>query len=92
MRAPRLSAAYSRVRLIGIWTIMAASGARMSMSTEPTTPRLLLLSRLPPKNMRSCASIEMAPAMLWLLSCQRVVITDMAQFVTDDAGDFVAAK
>jgi hypothetical protein len=64
MRAPRLSAAYSRVRLIAICTIMAASGARMSMSIEPTMPRPLL-SRLPPrKNMPNCASIEMAPAMV----------------------------
>src|SRR6516162_2587930 len=53
-----------RVRLIAICTIMAASGARMSMSTEPTTPRPLL-SRLPPrKNMPNCASIDMAPAIV----------------------------
>ena len=36
MRAPRLSAAYSRVRLIAIWTIIAAIGARTSISSDPT--------------------------------------------------------
>src|SRR6516225_6680710 len=37
----------------------------ISMSTEPTMLRPLLLSRLPPrKNMANCASMEMAPAMV----------------------------
>ena len=72
MRAPRLSAAYSRLRLIAICTTMAASGARMSMSTEPTMPRPLL-SRLPPrKNIPNCASIEMAPAIVAVMVIVRV--------------------
>ena len=55
------------------WTIMAASGARMSMSTEPTMPRPLLLSRLPPrKNMPNCATIETAPAMVAVIVIVRV--------------------
>ena len=41
---PRLSAAYSRVRLIAICTIMAASGARTSMSSEPTMPKNRLVA------------------------------------------------
>src|SRR6476619_1494467 len=64
MRAPRSSAAYSRVRLIAICTSMAPSGARIISAIEPMMPGPLLLSRWPPKNMPNCASIEIAPAMV----------------------------
>ena len=64
MRAPRSSAAYSRVRLIAICTSMAPSGARINIAIEPMMPGPWLLSRLPPKNMPNCATIEIAPAMV----------------------------
>jgi hypothetical protein len=64
MRAPRLSAAYSRVRLIAICTSMAANGARIIIRIEPTMPGPELLSRWPVKNMPNCAIMEMAPAMV----------------------------
>jgi hypothetical protein len=64
----KVAVACSRARLIAIWTIIAAIGARMSISSDPITPSpLLLLSRLPPKapkNMPSCASMDTAPAMV----------------------------
>ena len=52
------------MRLIAICTSMAASGARIIMTTDPITPGPLLLLRWPPKNMPNCASIETAPAMV----------------------------
>ena len=64
VRAPSSSAAYSRVRLIAICTIMAAIGARITIASVPITPRPLLLSREPPKNSPNCASMEIAPAMV----------------------------
>ena len=45
MRAPRLSAAYSRVRLIAVCTSMAPSGARIIIAIEPMIPGPLLLLR-----------------------------------------------
>ena len=64
MRAPRSSAAYSRVRLIAICTSMAANGAKIIITIEPMMPGPLLLSRWPPKNMPNCATMEMAPAIV----------------------------
>jgi hypothetical protein len=55
------------VRLIAICTIMAASGAKISINTEPIIPSPLLLSRSrakPPKNMPICANMEIAPAIV----------------------------
>ena len=45
---------------------MAAIGARITIASVPMMPMPppLLLSRLPPKNMPNCASIEIAPAMV----------------------------
>ena len=57
---------------------MAAIGARITIAMVPIMPRPLLLSRLPPKNMPNCASIEIAPAIVavivmvsvsWFLMC-----------------------
>jgi hypothetical protein len=45
MRVPRLSAAYSRVRLIAVCTDMAPNGARIIIAIEPMMPGPLLLSR-----------------------------------------------
>ncbi|VCU08296.1 hypothetical protein RHODGE_RHODGE_01469 [Rhodoplanes serenus] len=71
--APRRSAAYSRVRLIAICTSMAAIGATITISSEPTMPSPPLFSRLPPpKNMPNWASIEMAPAMVAVMVMIRV--------------------
>ena len=65
MRAPRSSAAYSRVRLIAICTSMAAKRRQdHHQRCEPMMPGPWLLSRLPPKNMPNCATIEIAPAMV----------------------------
>ncbi|SIM24902.1 Uncharacterised protein [Mycobacteroides abscessus subsp. abscessus] len=60
-RAPSSSASYSRVRLMAIWMIEAASGATRAMSRLPMTlpPR----SRLPPKNSANWAMEETTPAM-----------------------------
>ena len=61
--APRLSAAYSRVRLIAICTSMAANGAMIIVASTPMTPKgLLRLSRLPPNRKAKLPSIEIAPA------------------------------
>src|SRR5499426_3971972 len=84
VRAPSSSAAYSRVRLIAICTIMAAIGARITIASVPITPSPLLLSRWPPKNSPNCASMEMAPAM--------VAVSDMGELVGDHSGDFLARE
>ena len=61
----RVSAAYSRVRLIAICTIMAASGATIIISqrSDQTQP-IVAVADPPPKNRPNCASMEMAPAMV----------------------------
>jgi hypothetical protein len=62
MRAPILSAAYSRVRLIAICTSIAARGASTTITSVPIAPMppWPLLSRWPPlKSIPNCANIEM---------------------------------
>lgn len=68
--APRLSAAYSLVRLIAICTRAAAIGAIIIVAITPIIPRGLL--RLLPKNIAKLASIEIAPAIVAVMVIIRV--------------------
>ena len=92
--APARSAEYSRVRLIAIWTIMAASGATSAAMSTPTKPSgLLRLPPKPPKNRPKLASMETAPAsvaVIVMVSVSRLL--HMAEFMGHDAGDLVAGE
>src|SRR5258705_13603669 len=105
MRAPRLSAADSRVRLIAVCTNMPPCGARIIIAIEPMRPGPLLLSRLPPKNMPNCATIEIAhvknhDTLLMTITAtiagdghqQRVVIFHMREFMGNHPAEFLAAE
>ena len=80
------------MRLIAICTSMAAIGARITIASVPMMPMPpLLLSRLPPKNMPNCASIEIAPAMvavIVMISVSRFLMC--ASSCAIDARDFLA--
>ena len=75
--APRRSAEYSRVRLIAICTIAAASGATIIATSTPMMPSGLLLSRLPPKKNAKLPSMEIAPA-----SVAVIVMVSVSRFCT----------
>ena len=77
-RRPSRSASYSRERLIAIWMMPAASGARNTISSVPMMPMPPFLLRLPPpNNMPKLASMEMAPP-----SVAAMVMVSVSRFFT----------
>ena len=93
MRAPRSSAAYSRVRLIAICTSMAAIGARIIIAIEPMMPGAVVVVAIAAeehaelRQHRDRAGDRRGDG-----HHQRVVVLDVREFMRDHAGEFLAAE